>query len=83
MGLNRRRSRKVHSREKDSSNFVVGKQGGQSLFEDEKTDEGAGKLNIKFDELKKLKTLGQGSQGSVDKMLHVPTNTIVALKVPD
>lgn len=52
----------------------------EDLFGDEKKTENE-QLNIKFNDLKKVKPLGQGSQGSVDLMLHEPTSTYVALKV--
>jgi mitogen-activated protein kinase kinase len=39
------------------------------------------KLDLKNDDLRKLADLGQGNGGSVVKVEHVPTGTIMAKKV--
>ena len=36
---------------------------------------------IKLEDLKKVELLGSGSQGHVEKMIHIPTGNIIALKV--
>ncbi len=36
---------------------------------------------IKLEELQKLEVLGQGISGYVDKCIHLPSKTLVALKV--
>ena len=39
------------------------------------------KLDLKDDDLKELQELGQGNGGSVKKVEHIPTKTIMAKKV--
>ena len=56
--------------------YNSGKNQVQSIFEEEKSD-----LSLNIKDLKPLDKLGQGSQGVVEKMLHVPTNKVIALKV--
>jgi len=36
---------------------------------------------VKADDLKLIETLGRGAYGIVDKMLHTPSGTIMAVKV--
>ncbi len=38
-------------------------------------------FNIPINELKKLTVIGSGSSGLVEKAIHEPTKTVVALKV--
>jgi len=40
-----------------------------------------GAVAIRLEDLKKVKVLGQGASGYVEKCLHTPTNTLVAVKV--
>jgi hypothetical protein len=39
------------------------------------------KLDLRAEDLQKIEELGAGNGGSVDKVLHVPTRTIMAKKV--
>ena len=38
-------------------------------------------FEVKADDLKLIETLGHGAYGIVDKMLHTPSGTIMAVKV--
>lgn len=46
-----------------------------------KRDSVVPKLNLKKEDLKKLADLGHGNGGSVEKVKHIPTGTIMAKKV--
>jgi hypothetical protein len=52
------------------------------MVDSEKGEENVGgKTDIKLMDFTKLGDLGTGASGYVEKALHVPTNTIIALKV--
>jgi hypothetical protein len=68
------------STESDASDSNVGgtpSNRGIVVFKTE-TQEADGEINL--EDLKKLGALGAGSQGTVDKMLHVPSGRLIALK---
>ena len=48
---------------------------------DLKTDPVMPRLDLKKEDLKKLVDIGHGNGGSVEKVEHVPTGTIMAQKV--
>lgn len=54
----------------------------QTLARTTQISDSTGKIiQIDFDELMYLRPLGHGQYGVVSKMMHKPTNTILAVKV--